>query len=145
MFYLTGFIQPSFELLQDIRNQGEVIINSRSNGSNNFQQSPTPSNGSQTPQAISAPLARQQPRTSQSSPSNGDQLLWDSSNEASNGTGNGISHVVTAAKTYASIVKPAAQISGQCIPGSSSHISVKPALTPSKCKKLLNFHLLINI
>lgn len=123
-------------MLQELRNQGEVVINSRNNV-NNFQQNVNSSNGSQSlPQSLSTSASslqhRQQNRAS-SSPNNGDQLLWDSNNEATNNVGNAISsHVTTAKTTYASIVKPAAAISGQCIPGSNTHISVKPALAPSK-------------
>jgi hypothetical protein len=54
------------------------------------------------------------------------------------------SSFVQSNKTYASIVKPtsSAAIVGQCIPGTTSHVSVKPALSPSKNffpKILFNF------
>jgi hypothetical protein len=131
----SGFIQPSFELLQELKNQGEVVINSRNN-TNNFQQTANPSNGSQQmPQTLAAAtsLHRQQSRNG-NSPNNGEQLLWDSNRQA---IGNSVSSHVTTAKTYASIVKPAAQmISGQCIPGSDTHVSVKLSLSPSKFKEI---------
>ena len=120
--------------MQDIRNQGEVIINSRNNYQH--QTNANGSNGSQPiPQVLSTPPLnqRQQQARASNSPNNGDQLLWDSNNEATNTAGNAVSsHVTAAKKTYASIVKPAAQVSGQCIPGSTSHISVKPGLAPCK-------------
>lgn len=123
-------MHPNLDLVQDIRNQGEIVTHIRSNGNNNFPQNPVSANGSQQAQASAPQMVshRSQTRAS-SSPSNGDQLLcWDSNNEATNG----VSSTVTAAKTYASIVKPSTvQTTGQCIPGSNSHISVKPSLAPS--------------
>lgn len=109
--HFSDFIQPSFELLQELRNQGEVVINSRNNV-NNFQQNVNSSNGSQSlPQSLLTPASslqhRQPPRVT-NSPNNGaeQQLLWDSNNEATNNVGNSNSSHVTTAKTYASIVKP---------------------------------------
>lgn len=126
------FIQPSFELIQEIRNQGEIVINCRNNM--NFQQNQN-TNGSNT---VAAPVAslvahRQTPRATDS-PHNGDQLLWDSTNGENGAAGgnNGAGQVIQSKMTYASIVKPAATISGQCIPGSSAHVNVKPALAPSE-------------
>lgn len=136
---------PNFELLQEIRNQGEIVINCRANG--NFQ--PSSSNGSSAAQALTTAvtLVHRQPARAASSPNNGDPLLWDhSTTESSSSAGSNASSHVTSAKTYASIVKPAAaaQIIGQCIPGSSSHIAVKPALAPSEtfeiCIILFLFH-----
>jgi tripartite motif-containing protein 71 len=128
-----SFIQPSFELIQEIRSQGEIVINCRNNI--NFQQN-QPTNGSNAVAAppVSMVVHRQVSRAS-NSPNNGDQLLWDSNNAENNGAvggSNGAAQATQSKMTYASIVKPAAVISGQCIPGSSSHVSVKPALAPSK-------------
>lgn len=111
-FYHSDFVQPSFELLQELRNQGEVVINCRNNGAN-FQQNSNGSNGSNgsLSSSTSSLLHRQQSRVA-NSPNNGEQLLWDSNNETTSAIGNAMSSHVTTAKTYASIVKPAAQISG---------------------------------
>jgi tripartite motif-containing protein 71 len=134
------FIQPSFELIQEIRNQGEIVINCRNNMS--FQQNPN-SNGSNTAPVSAVNLvAHRQPLRSSNSPNNGEQLLWDSANgengaAGGNGNGNGAAQVTQSKMTYASIVKPAAVISGQCIPGSNSHVSVKPALAPSEFLKVI--------
>lgn len=119
------FLPPNFELLQDIRNQGEIVINCRNNA--NFQQN-TNSNGSSM--STASTLMHRQPSRATNSPNNGEQLLWDSTNDAAGSAAANITSLVTSNKTYASIVKPAAAISGQCIPGSSSHVSVKPALAP---------------
>lgn len=121
------FLPPNFELLQDIRNQGEIVINCRNNG--NFQLNQH-SNGSNQPSA--SLMVHRQPARVINSPNNGDQLVWDSTNEVTNTVGGNGTSLVTSAKTYASIVKPATAISGQCIPGSSLHVSVKPALAPRK-------------
>lgn len=131
------FIPPNFELLQDIRNQGEIVINCRNNGG--YHQSPIP-NGSNLAQSLSSSssnlLHRQSTRVVNSPNNGGDQLLWDSTTENASATGNNASCHVTSTKTYASIVKPAVTITGQCIPGSTSHVSVKPALAPSKFERL---------
>lgn len=119
------FLPPNFELLQEIRNQGEIVINCRNNA--NFQQN-TNSNGSSVSSASA--LMHRQPSRAANSPNNGEQLLWDSANDAASSAAGNMTSLVTSNKTYASIVKPAAVISGQCIPGSSSHVSVKPALAP---------------
>lgn len=127
-FCSLSFLPPNFELLQEIRNQGEIVINCRN--SNNFQQNPN-SNGINMAQASASSLHRQTSRVSSSPNNGGDPLLWDSTTDASNSAATNSSHV-TSAKTYASIVKPAVTISGQCIAGSNCHVSVKPALAPSK-------------
>lgn len=124
-----SFLPPNFELLQDIRNQGEIVINCRTNG--NFQHNNN-SNGSSSLTQASSMVQRQSTRVVNNSPNNGDPLLWDSTSEAATaaGSNNGMASQVTLPKTYASIVKPATAIAGQCIPGSTSHVSVKPALAP---------------
>lgn len=129
------FLPPNFELLQEIRSQGEIVINCRNNGSG-YQQNPN-SNGSNLAQSLSSSsssnlLHRQTSRVVNSPNNGGDQLLWDSTTETANAAGNNITSHVTSTKTYASIVKPAVAITGQCIPGSTSHVSVKPALAPSE-------------
>lgn len=134
------FIPPNFELLQDIRNQGEIVINCRSN----FMQN-TNSNGSTTPSSSASALIQRQPARIAANSNNSDKVLWDSVNESgtsATSTSNNPPQA-TAMKTYASIVKPAV-ISGQCIPGSNIHVSVKPALAPSKLRKknLEKIHLL---
>lgn len=127
------FLPPNFELLQEIRNQGEIVINCRNNA--NFQQNIN-SNGASV--SAASALMHRQPSRVVNSPNNGDQLLWDSTNDAASSSGNSMTSLVTSNKTYASIVKPAAAISGQCIPGSSLHVSVKPALAPSKLKFIID-------
>lgn len=127
-----SFLPPNFELLQEIRNQGEIVINCRNNAS--FQQNSN-SNGSNLAQSLSptTSLIHRQPIRVANSPNNGEPL-WDSTAESpSSASSNNSSHV-TSAKTYASIVRPAVvnAVVGQCIPGSTSHISVKPAIAPSK-------------
>ena len=131
------FLPPNFELLQEIRNQGEIVINCRNNG--NFQQNQN-SNGSSV--STASALMHRQPSRVTNSPNNGEQLLWDSTNDAANSAGANMTSLVTSNKTYASIVKPPAAISGQCIPGSNSHVSVKPALAPRKLIALFK-HLII--
>jgi hypothetical protein len=88
-------------------------------------------------------LHRQQSRIVNSPNNCEQQQLWDS-NEATNGAGNSSLTHVTTAQTYASIVKPPAQISGQCIPGSNTHVSVKPAVAPSKICRQFEFELVVN-
>lgn len=89
-------------------------------------------NGSQAQQqqqVMSAPssLTHRQQHQHQQKPSSSLN-----NNEASNSHGHANSSHVTAAKTYASIVKPATEIyGGQCIPGSASHVSVKCGPVPS--------------
>ena len=121
-----SFLPPNFGLLQDIRSQGEIVINSRSNG--------TSSNGSNsnqmsTPTPILQRQRLQQIRGVSNSPNNGDGH-WDSASEAAAAANN------ASKQTYASIVKPPSNSShsfiGQCIPGSNIHVSVKPAIAPSK-------------
>lgn len=137
------FLPPNFELLQEIRNQGEIVINCRSNG--NYQQNSNGSNGTNLAQSLlpsaSAMMHRQTPRVANSP---NEPLLWDSSTDSSSPGASNATSQVTATKTYASIVKPTAAITGQCIPGSSSHISVKPALAPSKIRVWTNFFVVIN-
>lgn len=126
------FIQPSFELIQEIRNQGEIVINCRNNM--NFQQS-QPSNGANV---VAAPpvstVAQRQISRASNSPNNGDQFIWDSNNGENGAVGgaNGAAQATQSKMTYASIVKPAAVISGQCIPGSSSQVVARPTLNPSE-------------
>lgn len=124
-----SFLPPGYELLQEIRSQGEIVINCRNNGG---QQSSNNNMVQSLPPVTSSVLHRQPQHTV--NPNNGDQLLWDSTSENSSPSNNGSTSLVTSAKTYASIVKPASvsPIVGQCIPGSTSHISVKPAIAPSE-------------
>lgn len=147
-FYLQeeyiSFIPPNFDLLQEIRSQGEIVINNRnpnnqySNGSNG--------NGSNSAVAIPAAAAARRaivrpaqapnngtpPWAESSSPENASASPPISSSVATNV--NSSSYVVSN-KTYASIVKPQTSVvTGQCIPGSQNHVSVKPALAPSKYK-----------
>lgn len=127
-----SFLEPSFEFLQKIKNQGEIVINCKSNGNyqnnNNYNGSAIPPHS--LPSASSL-MQRQLTRAS-SSPSNGDQLFWNPTESSNIAVGVGSSHV-TSAKTYASIVKPASTspIIGQCVPGSNSHISVRHSIAPS--------------
>lgn len=133
------FLPPNFELLQEIRNQGEIVINAKntsnftSNGSNGNGTAP---NGAQALTTPSSMLARQELPRSSNSPANGDQIVWtNTNNESTSTTTTNVSSLVTSAKTYASIVKPAAMPStafGQAVPGLNKHIAVKPALAPSK-------------
>lgn len=137
-----SFVPPTFEIIQEIRNQGEIMISYRGNGNHqSHQQHNSNGNGASgmaqaMPPAASMMMQRQNPRNMGGSPNNGDPQLWDSSTENSSPGSSGMSSHVTAAKTYASIVKPVTinngHALGQCIPGSNSHISIKPALGPRK-------------
>ena len=132
-----SFIPPNFDLLQDIRSQGEIVISNRNTN--------TPFNGnsvvsSQAQNIIRRPIVRQSVSgngsgqwSESSSPENTQQHMvtpgmTSTASSASSGS------FVVSNKTYASIVKPQSSnaIIGQCIPGSSNHVSVKPALSPSK-------------
>lgn len=131
-----SFLPPNFELLQEIRNQGEIVINCRNNAG--FQQNTNASNGSNLAQSLTtaSSLLHRQPTRASSSPNNGDQM-WDSATETANTAGNNMTSHVTSAKTYASIVKPSTSpVIGQCIPGSDVKVAVKPAIAPSNDKIL---------
>lgn len=132
--FLT-FVPPNFDLLQEIRNQGEIVISNR-NANPSFN-----GNGaaSQAQNIVRRPIVRQNVSgngsgqwSESSSPENVTQHITASTSIATSTT-NTTSSFVTSNKTYASIVKPAAstQIIGQCVPGGSTHVSVKPALSPS--------------
>jgi tripartite motif-containing protein 71 len=129
--YVT-FIPPNFDLLQEIRNQGEIVINNR-NANNQF------GNGNGTCSVANNSIRRPIPRQN-----NGNNSTWTestspetaSSSPVSVNVSNTNSSMVVSNKTYASIVKPPAVIIGQCIPGSQNHVSVKPALAPSKTLQL---------
>lgn len=126
-----SFLPPNFELLQEIRNQGEIVINCRNNAG--FQQNANTSNGSNLAQSLTtaSSLLHRQPARASSSPNNGDQM-WDSTTESANSASSNMTSHVTSAKTYASIVKPSTSpVVGQCIPGSDVKVSVKPAIAPS--------------
>lgn len=134
------FKQPNYELVQEIRNQGEIFINPKNavtvnrNGANG-NGTPGP-NGAQAMTMASSLLARQEPRSS-NSPSNGDNLVWTNpNNDATNTTTTNASPLVTSARqSYASIVKPAAMPSiafGQAIPGWDERVEVKLSVAPSK-------------
>lgn len=141
--FLT-FVPPNFDLLQDIRNQGEIVISNRN------ANAPFNGNGATASQAqniVRRPIVRQSLSgngsgqwSESSSPENVQQHIMASTAIATSTT-NTTSSFVTSNKTYASIVKPAAstQIIGQCVPGGSTHVSVKPALSPSKFLNLTNF------
>ncbi|KAG5682004.1 hypothetical protein PVAND_011400 [Polypedilum vanderplanki] len=143
------FVPPNFDLLQDIRNQGEIVINSRSNSANLYNNN-NGSNGNgsvpiQQPSAINRrPVIRQNVPTNGSNGS-GTAASWNesghiekdsiaaaivSSTIATTQSSNSNSSYVVSNKSYASMVKPPTTIIGQCILG-SHHISVKPALAPS--------------
>lgn len=139
--FLT-FVPPNFDLLQEIRNQGEIVVSNRN------ANPPFNGNGAAATQAqniVRRPIVRQ----SVSSSGNG-SAQWSESPSPENvqqhiattsiptTTSNTSSSFVQSNKTYASIVKPTSSnaIVGQCIPGSSSHVSVKPALSPSKIFKI---------
>lgn len=128
--FLT-FVPPNFDLLQEIRNQGEIVINNRNS-------STTYSNGSNNGQSAAVPVRR--PVVRQGMNNNGGSQ-W---NEAPQNESTSTSPVSTATvtstnssfvvsnKSYASMVKPPVALVGQCILGSQNHVSVKPALAPSK-------------
>lgn len=149
-----SFIPPNFDLLQDIRNQGEIVISNRnSNASyNNNGSSNGASVSSQAQNIARRPIIRQM----SASGNGGGQ--WSESSSPENLTHsqqqniqvvtptiptivdntNSSSSFVVSNKSYASIVKPPSTTSiiGQCVLGSQNHVSVKPALSPSN---FLNF------
>lgn len=125
-----SFVPPNFELLQDIRNQGEIVINSRNSPSQNGGSNGSGVAQSSTLNAVAArrPIVRNIPPVS----TNGRQLSWDSNPAATSAIASTTtSSYVVSSKSYASMVKPPSQIIGQCIPGSIVHVSAKPALGPS--------------
>lgn len=139
--FLT-FVPPNFDLLQEIRNQGEIVISNRS------ANAPFNGNGSaaasQAQNIVRRPIVRQTVSgngsgqwSESSSPENVTQHI--ATTGVPTTTSNTSGSFVVSNKTYASIVKPASStaIVGQCIPGGSNHVSVKPALSPSKLKKCL--------
>lgn len=128
--FLT-FVPPNFDLLQDIRNQGEIIINNR-NANNQF------TNGSNTGQSTAVPVRR--PVVRQGMSTNGGTQWNESPQNESTSTSPVSSTIVTntnssfvvSNKTYASMVKPQTALVGQCVLGAPNHVAVKPALAPSK-------------
>lgn len=142
-----SFVPPNFDLLQDIRNQGEIIINNRSamnqynNGSNGSSHQVQAASASA---AVNVNVPRR-PVTRQNIPMNNGgpwNESCDNDNQPvsvvstianNNANNNNSSSFVVSNKSYASIVKPQTSnsIIGQCVLGSPNHISVKPALAPS--------------
>ena len=124
------FVSPNFELLQDIRIQGEIIMNVRANapllsGNNNAHcLTPVQSNVASTssPNAVSRrPIVRNiisRPAYVPEQQFIVDQQYARSSSSTS----------LNPAMTYASICKPAPiqHIPNQCINGSLVHVSAKP-------------------
>lgn len=126
-----SFLPPNFELLQDIRSQGEIVVNCRNAAGFQPSTAPNGSNSAQSHTTTSSMLHRQAPRAT-NSPNNGDQM-WDSATETAGAAGLSLTSQVTSAKTYASIVKPSTSpVVGQCIPGSEGKVMVNPAITPSE-------------
>lgn len=127
------FVPPNFELLQDIRMQGEIAMNVKnangsSNGSNNGS-TPSPSMQTSLSQtnllassisAAAAPMSMSARRPIVRNPSNGAQsrpLAWDTAPSGK--------------PTMAAVLRQSTTPVGQCIPGSTLHVSAKPALGPS--------------
>lgn len=151
-----SFVPPNFDLLQEIRNQGEIVI---SNRNANAPYNNGGSNGSGSMVSAQAQNIARRPIVRQMSSSGNGSSQWSESSSPEtlsqqnvipptipttsvNNTNNSSSSFVVSNKSYASIVKPpqSTTIIGQCIPGSQNHVSVKPALSPS------NFHsVLLNI
>lgn len=143
-----SFIPPNFDLLQDIRNQGEIVISNRnSNASyNNGNSNGASVSSSQAQNIARRPIIRQM-----STSGNGSGQWSESSSSPENlphsqpqnivtpiiptttSNSNNSSSFVVSNKSYASIVKPptTTSIIGQCVLGSQNHVSVKPALSPS--------------
>lgn len=146
-----SFIPPNFDLLQDIRNQGEIVISNRnSSASYNNGNSNGASVSSQAQNIARRPIVRQMSTSGngsgQWSESSSPDNLPNSSQQQNIGivtptipttinNSNNSSSFVVSNKSYASIVKPPTTTSiiiGQCVLGSQNHVSVKPALSPSK-------------
>jgi tripartite motif-containing protein 71 len=137
---VINFVQkhPHFEILEEIRKQGELCIGPKN--AQNFSRHPTPVNSSTPPMTTtnsSISSLQDLPRSS-NSPSNGsNQISWMNPSDTSTTTGsNGQSSLVTSTKTYASIVKPTTITTsapfGQAIPGINKHVRIRPAAAPSK-------------
>nr|XP_029735436.1 protein wech-like isoform X2 [Aedes albopictus]XP_029735437.1 protein wech-like isoform X2 [Aedes albopictus]XP_029735438.1 protein wech-like isoform X2 [Aedes albopictus]XP_029735439.1 protein wech-like isoform X2 [Aedes albopictus] len=116
------FVAPNFELLQDIRMQGDVLLvgqrsNSFSNGSNVCIQPPSGNILTRRPIVRSSTPGQ---RLSTSSSSSWDQIPS--------------SKTVVLGSSPSSIgigPIPGMPVLGQCIPGCTSHVSAKPAVGPS--------------
>jgi tripartite motif-containing protein 71 len=144
---VLSFVPPNFDLLQDIRNQGEIVISSRNNGGNLYSNG---SNGNGTAAQGQPAAVNRRPAIRQTVPINGGNgsaggPAWTESSSlldkdmgaaavvatmAATQSNSNSSYVVSN-KSYASMVKPQVSIVGQCILGSPNHVSVKPALAPS--------------
>ncbi|XP_021699441.1 protein wech isoform X1 [Aedes aegypti] len=113
------FVAPNFELLQDIRMQGDVLLvgqrsNSFSNGSNVCIQPPSGNILTRRPIVRSSTPAQRL-----SSSSSWDQIPSSKTVLGTSPTSIGIGPI------------PGMPVLGQCIPGCTSHVSAKPAVGPS--------------
>ncbi|XP_055602351.1 protein wech-like isoform X2 [Uranotaenia lowii] len=113
------FVPPNFELLQDIRMQGDVLlVNQRSNsmsaGSNVCIQPPSGNILTRRPIVRSTTPAQRLNSTSSS---------WDQMTASKN--------VLGTSPTIGIGPIPGMPVLGQCIPGCQTHVSAKPAVGPS--------------
>lgn len=132
---VVSFVQkhPHFEILEEIRKQGELVVGSK-NATNNFVRHSNPVNVS--PALTNTSMNSLSESRSSDSP-NGSNQLWMNPGDMLTTTagGNNASSLVTSTKTYASIVKPTTITTsapfGQAIPGINRHIRIRPAAAPS--------------
>jgi tripartite motif-containing protein 71 len=126
------FVPPNFELLQDIRMQGEIVMNVKNaNGTSNGNNSTIPSpllqtslsqpNLSASSVSVNSTSMAMARRPIVRNPTNGQQqsrpLAWDTAPSGK--------------PTMAAVLRQSTTPIGQCIPGSNAHVSAKPALGPS--------------